>query len=155
MAKLFGIFIIVPLIELVVLLEVGEIIGFWWTVFTIIVTAVAGASLARAQGLAVFWKLKQELSGGRIPAGAMIESILILLAGVVLLTPGFITDFIGFAILIPPVRKFLQAIILARIQVQFRFNSENTGMSRKAPSKPSVGLDGEVKSNWRVESESN
>lgn len=155
MAKLFGIFILVPLIELVVLMEVGQIIGFWWTVATIIVTAGAGASLARAQGLAVFWNLKKELNTGRIPAGAMVESLLILFAGIVLLTPGFITDFIGFCVLIPSIRKPLKDMILFRIRNHIGTSSGSKNTAGKASFDRKEVRTGEVKSTWKVESDSN
>jgi len=107
-SKLLLIFIAIPLIELALLVKIGEIIGFWPTIGLVIVTGVIGASLAKAQGFLIFNKIQGELRAGRLPASEMIDGLLILIGGIVLLTPGLLTDLTGFALMIPPVRAVLK-----------------------------------------------
>lgn len=98
-------FIAVPVAEISVLIRVGGAIGLFNTIAFVIFTAVLGAYLVRQQGFATLAKLQQETNAGRIPALQIAEGVALLFAGAVLMTPGFITDAIGFAILIPPVRQ--------------------------------------------------
>ncbi|MBL4674211.1 MAG: FxsA family protein [Arenicella sp.] len=102
-------FIAVPVAEISVLIRVGGAIGTFNTIAFVIFTAVLGAYLVRQQGLATLAKLQQETSAGRVPAMQIAEGVALLFAGAVLMTPGFITDAIGFSILIPPVRQALIA----------------------------------------------
>ena len=117
MAKLFLLFLVVPLVELYFLIEIGDAIGAGYTLFFVVLTAVVGAALVRYQGLATFVRAQAELSRQRMPAMEVIEGALLLLAGAMLLVPGFVTDAMGFLILVPPlrqalVRKFLQARVV-------------------------------------------
>ncbi len=98
-------FFTVPLVEIVVLLEVGTVVGVLPTIALVVLTAVIGAGLIRAQGLATLRRVQQELARGELPAVAIIEAALLLVAGALLLTPGFVTDTIGFLILVPPLRR--------------------------------------------------
>ena len=102
-------FIAVPVAEISVLIRVGGAIGPLNTIAFVIFTAVLGAYLVRQQGFATLAKLQQETNAGRVPAMQIAEGVALLFAGAVLMTPGFITDAIGFAILIPPVRQALIA----------------------------------------------
>jgi UPF0716 protein FxsA len=102
-------FIAVPVAEITVLIRVGGAIGLFNTIAFVIFTAVLGAYLVRQQGFATLAKLQQETNAGRVPALQIAEGVALLFAGAVLMTPGFITDAIGFAILIPPVRQALIA----------------------------------------------
>ena len=98
-------FIAVPIAEITLLIRVGGSIGVFNTIAFVIFTAVLGAYLVRQQGFATLNKLQQETSAGRVPAMQIAEGVALLFAGAVLMTPGFITDAIGFAILIPQVRQ--------------------------------------------------
>ncbi len=98
-------FFTVPLVEIYVLLEVGGVIGVLPTIAMVVLTAVVGAGLIRAQGLATLGRVQQELERGELPAVTIIEAALLLVAGALLLTPGFVTDAIGFLILVPPLRR--------------------------------------------------
>ena len=102
---LFLIFVLVPLIEIGLFIQVGGLIGLWPTLLVVVVTAVAGTSLMRAQGLATLAELQSQLNEGRNPTGTIAHGALILVAGVLLLTPGFFTDMVGFLLLLPPVRE--------------------------------------------------
>lgn len=104
---LFLAFIAVPLAEIYLLLEVGGIIGAVPTIGLVVLTAAAGAALVRAQGFSTIRQVRRSMDAGEIPAVAIIEGIFLLVAGALLLTPGFLTDAIGFGCLIPPLRRAL------------------------------------------------
>jgi len=106
--RLLLLFTIIPFVELIVLIEVGKQIGTITTLIIIILTGILGASLARAQGFLVMSRIRDDLSMGKIPADALIDGLLILIGAIVLLTPGFITDIIGFLLLIPVTRAALR-----------------------------------------------
>ena len=114
MPVLFLFFLLVPAAEIWLLIEVGGVIGVGWTLVSIVATALAGAALVRSQGIAIFGRIQREMATGRVPTSDMLEGLLLLLAGAVLLTPGFLTDIIGFAILIPPLRLRLSRWVLLR-----------------------------------------
>ena len=101
------------MIEIYVLIEVGRAIGSVSTVILVVLTAVAGAWLLRWQGLVTLARVRSALERGEIPALELVEGLLLLVTGALLLTPGFVTDIVGFAVLIPPLRR-LVAITAAR-----------------------------------------
>jgi UPF0716 protein FxsA len=111
-------FLIVPLVEIYVLIQVGGVIGALWTVVLVVFTAVLGAGLLRLQGLTTFLRFRNRLDVGELPAEELVEGILLLLAGALLLTPGFVTDTAGFALLIPPLRRRLALAMLARMELR-------------------------------------
>ena len=100
-------FVAVPLVEIYLLLEVGGIIGAVPTIGLVVLTAVVGATLVRAQGFSTIRQVQRSMEAGEVPAVAIIEGIFLLVAGALLLTPGFLTDAIGFGCLIPPLRRAL------------------------------------------------
>jgi UPF0716 protein FxsA len=114
--KLLLLFTVVPFVELMLLLEVGRVIGVLPTLMVIVITGIIGATLARIQGLSTLNRIRAELQEGRLPADAMIDGLLILAAALVLLTPGFLTDLVGFFLLIPLGRS----LIRARLRDYFR-----------------------------------
>jgi UPF0716 protein FxsA len=107
-------FFTVPLVEIYVLLEVGGVIGVLPTIALVVLTAVIGAGLIRAQGLTTLARVRDELERGELPAVGIIEAALLLVAGALLLTPGFVTDTIGFLILVPPLRRRAVEAFIAR-----------------------------------------
>lgn len=119
--RLLLIFIGIPLIELYLFLAIGQRIGIVATIATVVLTGFLGAWLTKQQGLKTLARYQQTLSEGRLPHTEVIEGIMILAAGAVLLTPGFLTDVIGFTLLIPParawVRNRLTEYLKTRIQV--------------------------------------
>ncbi|KAA3619668.1 MAG: membrane protein FxsA [Calditrichaeota bacterium] len=106
--KLMVLFIAMPLIEISILIKLGEVFGFWPTLWLVVLTGILGAFLARKQGINTYNKIQQELAEGRMPASQMLDGLLILIGGIVLLTPGLITDLIGFSLLFPFVRKIIK-----------------------------------------------
>lgn len=111
---LFLLFLIVPLIEVVILIQVGRAIGAGYTIIVIIGTAALGAALLRWQGLATLARVRLSMDQGRLPATELIEGLLLLIAGALLLTPGFFTDALGFLALLPGLRKFVAEALLVR-----------------------------------------
>ncbi|MBK1705921.1 FxsA family protein [Halochromatium glycolicum] len=101
------IFVFAPLIELYFLIQVGSVIGALPTILLSILTAVIGGYLVRMQGLAVLMRVRSMLERGETPALELLDGAVLLLCGFALLLPGFITDAIGFALLVPPLRRAL------------------------------------------------
>jgi UPF0716 protein FxsA len=108
LARLLLLFIAVPLIELAILLKLGSVFGLLPTIALVIVTGVAGASLARSQGLRVLLQIRQELAAGQVPVGKLMDGLIILIAGALLLTPGLLTDLVGLTVLLPGPRDFVK-----------------------------------------------
>ena len=112
---LLVLFLVVPIAEIWVLIEVGSVVGPVATIGLVVLTAVVGAALMRAQGLATLFRARAAMAKGEVPALELLEGAVILIAGVLLLTPGFITDATGFACLIPSIRRRL---ILATVSLR-------------------------------------
>lgn len=104
---LFLLFFIIPVVEIAAFIEVGGMIGLWPTLLLIIATALAGAMLLRYQGLRTFLDAQRQMRAGEAPVQAMWHGLFLVIAGVLLLTPGFVTDAIGLALFIPPLRLWL------------------------------------------------
>jgi UPF0716 protein FxsA len=111
MRKLLLVFILIPALELVLLIEIGKRIGTLETLALIVVTGVLGAALARRQGLGVIRAARAEAAAGRLPAAALVDGLIILLAGAVLITPGVLTDIFGFLCLIPISRRWIKTLV--------------------------------------------
>lgn len=111
MTKLLLIFIGIPLLELMLLIELGREIGFWPTIFLVVATGIFGAALARSQGMWIWMEIQHELRQGNMPAGKLVDGLLILIGGIVLLTPGLLTDIFGFILLIPVTRDIFKSAI--------------------------------------------
>jgi UPF0716 protein FxsA len=123
--KLILLFTIIPALELYLLISVGSIVGAPITILIIIITGVLGAFLAKKQGLLTMQKAMQEFQMGRAPAEELWHGLLIIFAGIVLITPGFITDAIGFLLLIPISRKMMFSFLKTKLGAYVTSNSEN------------------------------
>jgi UPF0716 protein FxsA len=121
--KLLIIFIFIPLFEIYILIEAGRIVGLGPTLALIILTGIAGAWLARSQGVEILRKIQAETSSGQMPAGTLIDGALILVGGLTLLTPGFFTDAIGFSFLIPFTRDLWRKGFKVWLEKQIRQGS--------------------------------
>jgi len=107
-------FIVVPIAELAILIQVGQLIGIWWTIALLVADAVLGSMLARAQGRAVWRRFNEALQSGRPPARETIDGALVLFGGALLLTPGFLSDILGIVLLLPPTRAIVRGILVRR-----------------------------------------
>jgi UPF0716 protein FxsA len=117
MPILFVMFIVVPILEMWLLIRVGGWIGAWPTIGLVALTAIIGINLLRQQGLSTLLRANQKLESGQIPAHEMMEGLLLAIGGALLLTPGFVTDAVGFSCLLPPTRKLLIKIALTKIKI--------------------------------------
>ncbi len=111
---LLSAFIVIPLIEIGVFIEVGGAIGLWLTLGAVVLTAAVGSALIRRQGLAILGQARENLAAGRLPVREIFDGICLLVAGALLLTPGFVTDTVGALFLVPAVRDFMRTAVLAR-----------------------------------------
>ena len=114
--RLLALFILLPLAELALLIRVGQWIGVGWTIAIVAATGLLGAALARRQGARAWRAIQDEMRAGRMPAGAVLDGLLILVGAIVLLTPGILTDLLGFALLIPPTRRFFRGVLRRRVE---------------------------------------
>ncbi len=104
--KLLLAFTLIPVVELYLLIKIGTVIGAGATVFLILLSGIAGAALARSQGLKVLSEIHDTASRGQIPGDQLLQGLLVLIGGFTLLTPGFITDLLGLSMIFPPSRRF-------------------------------------------------
>lgn len=117
MRILLLIFIAIPLAEVWLLMQVWNALGGWFTVGSVLLTAVIGVGLLRRQGFATLARVRQRMAQGELPAREMVETVILAISGALLLTPGFFTDALGFAGLIPGLRRWIAAGILRRVPV--------------------------------------
>ena len=119
---LFLLFTVVPIVELALLIWLGGQTVWWLPVLLVIADGFAGALLWRWQGLRTLVRIREEMAAGRMPADAMVDGLLIFFAGGLLITPGMLTDFAGFALLIPPIRavvkRFAKLWFVRHVQVR-------------------------------------
>jgi UPF0716 protein FxsA len=122
MGRLLLLFVVLPAVELALLIEVGGRIGTLNTLALIVVTGVLGASLARRQGLDVLRQMQGEIAEGRLPAGSLIDGVIILLAAALLVTPGILTDAVGLLCLVPGFRSLVKGVLWRRLERAVREN---------------------------------
>ena len=120
--KLFLAFTIIPIIEIFLLIEIGSMFGALTAVTLVILTGFLGAFLARMQGLQTLYRIQESLREGRMPSGELLDALLIGIAGLVLLTPGFLTDSAGFLLLIPATRNFIKYWLRRQIELRYMSN---------------------------------
>ena len=109
-------FTLVPLIELAILIKIGQYKGVAYTIGIVLLTGVAGAYLAKMQGLVTLQKIQEDINQGMMPADKLFDGVLILFSGILLLTPGLLTDIIGFMGLIPLTRNLLKRWVKAKVE---------------------------------------
>ena len=110
------VFIGVPIAEIALFIEVGGLIGLWPTLLATVGTAVAGTAILRHQGIAALGEAQRAMDDGRLPIDSVIQGLFLLIAGILLLTPGFLTDAVGFALLVPPVRLVIARWLLEHLR---------------------------------------
>ena len=123
LARLFLLFTIVPLAELVLLLALADATSWQFTLAVVLITGIVGATLARHEGLRCWQRVHQELAAGRLPGDSLLDALMILVAGALLVTPGVLTDLVGFALLIPPFRTVVKRWLTHRFQSQIHVMS--------------------------------
>jgi UPF0716 protein FxsA len=141
-AILVSLFVIVPLVELVVILQVGSMIGAGWTIALLIADSVLGAVLLKVEGRRAWWQFRTALAEGRWPGDEVAQGGLVIVGGTLLLTPGFVTDVIGFLMLLAPTRRVLARGLRRRVAtgtIGGARAASGTGAGRRTP-----GADPEV-----------
>jgi UPF0716 protein FxsA len=129
--KLFLAFTLVPFIEIYLLIKIGAQVGAFNTILIVILTGLLGASLARLEGIKTMTKVRDSLNRGDLPAEEMLDAMLIFVAGVVLLTPGFITDLVGLALLVPKLRYWFKRWLRKKFDEWLEKTNGRGGMSIK------------------------
>lgn len=114
--RLFLLFFAVPFIDLMLLFRIGGRLGFFNTVALVLLTAVLGAWLTRLQGAGILQRITASLNQGKLPADEMVNGLFVFAAGLLLLTPGFLTDGVGFVFLMPPCRDFLKKHLMRMLK---------------------------------------
>jgi UPF0716 protein FxsA len=128
--RLLLLFVLVPLLELAILVRLGGYLGFWPTMGLVITTGIVGAALARHQGTRVVKRIRTEIAWGRVPAAPLMDGFLVLAGGLLLLTPGLLTDLVGFALLVPLTRHALKRVLTQRIEKMVRGGTRFTMVVR-------------------------
>lgn len=144
-------FIAVPIVEIAVFIEVGGRIGMWPTIGIVILTAVIGTAMLRQQGLSVLFRIQENLEANRMPVQELFDGVCLVIAGALLLTPGFVTDSIGFLLFVPPFRRWLASEIgrrvVARADVRYTHHTYSAHGGHPGHGRPGAGagpvIDGE------------
>ena len=136
---LIVLFIVVPIAELAVIIQVGQLIGVWWTIALLVADSVVGSMLMRSQGRAAWRRFNAAIADGRAPTREVLDGVLVIFGGALLLTPGFITDVFGLLFLFPPTRVLVRRLIVRRAAL--RVMAAATPRSR-APDSRSGDVDG-------------
>jgi UPF0716 protein FxsA len=116
-------FIVVPIAELAVIIQVGSLIGVWWTVALLLADSVLGSMLMRSQGRAAWRRFNAAVAEGRAPAREVLDGVLVIFGGALLLTPGFITDVFGLLFLFPPTRVLVRRLLIRRAALRVMVSS--------------------------------
>jgi UPF0716 protein FxsA len=107
-------FIVVPIAELFVIIQVGQAIGVWWTIALLIADSILGSVLMRSQGRAAWRRFNEAMQAARVPGREVLDGVLVIFGGALLLTPGFISDVLGLLLLLPPTRAVVRALLVRR-----------------------------------------
>ena len=117
---LIVLFIVVPIAELAVIIQVGELIGVWWTIALLVADSVLGSLLMRSQGRAVWRRFNATLQAARPPAREVADGVLVIFGGALLLTPGFLSDIVGLLLVFPPTRAVIRRVFLRQAMKRIR-----------------------------------
>ncbi len=143
---LLALFILVPIAELAIIIQVGQQIGVMWTIALLIADSILGTMLMRSQGRIAWRRFNKAIAQRRPPAGEAIDGVLVIFGGALLLTPGFISDFFGLLFLLPPSRAVIRRMIVARYMgriVASAVGRPGPGRAdRKPPSRPAHDIEG-------------
>jgi UPF0716 protein FxsA len=142
---LFLIFMIVPLIEIAFFVVIGNAIGLWPTLFGVLATAIIGSVVLKIQGQALFGEIRAATARGILPGRALADAMMVGIAGVLLLTPGYFTDLLGILLLIPPVRGAIYGYLKSRIGLAAPLGA-SSGAGPQRPPRGTIDLD---EGDWR------
>ena len=133
LAVLVLVFIVVPILELYVILKVGDAIGAVPTILLLVADSLLGSWLLRQQGRSVWARFNETLAAGRMPHREVLDGVLVIFGGAFLITPGFITDIVGIVLLIPPSRSLVRRILARRLGRRVAIGVTTAGTQRRPP----------------------
>ncbi len=133
LAALVVLFLVVPFVELFLIIQVGQAVGALPTIGILILVSVVGAWLVKREGVGVARRARAQVEAGHVPGRELVDAVLILFGGALLLTPGFLTDVLGFALLVPPVRGAIRAVASRRIERRLAARASETRVIRVEP----------------------
>ena len=125
---LVALFVLVPIAELAVIIQVGEPIGVWWTIAILVADSILGAVLMRSQGRLAWRRFNAAIQGGRAPAREVADGVLVIFGGALLLTPGFLTDIFGVLFLLPPTRAVIRRVFLRQAMKRITVSMSGVAM---------------------------
>lgn len=143
---LFLAFLIIPLIEIACFILIGNAIGLWPTLLGVLLMAVAGSLLLRYQGLSILNEMRSTMGRGELPARSLADAMMIGLAAILMITPGYFTDVIGILLLLPPVRSAIYAYLRSRVHVVTTGTSASYGFGQRRVEDDTIELDSDE---WR------
>ncbi|HEX6595872.1 MAG TPA: FxsA family protein [Acidimicrobiales bacterium] len=115
---LFLVFLVVPIVELAVIIQVGQSIGVLNTIVLLLLVSVVGSWLVKREGLGVWRRFRQQMESGHVPGKEVADGMMIMLAGALLISPGFVTDCVGILLLLPPVRAAIRGSVLKKLTLR-------------------------------------
>lgn len=133
---LFLLFILVPIIEIALLIQVAEVIGGFATIALVIITAIVGAKLVRTQGMGALQNVQSQMAQGQMPAKELFTGLCVIIAGILLLTPGIMTDVFGFLLLTPAIRNKLAAGLASQATVRMSAGQGPTSFNQHTHAEP-------------------
>src|SRR4051794_11442284 len=135
-------FIVVPIVEIYVIIQVGQAIGALWTIALLVADSILGSVLMRAQGRAAWRRFNEVIAAGRVPAREVVDGVLVIFGGALLLTPGFVTDVFGLTFLLPPTRALIRRLLVRRFAGRFVVAQPGGARPRPRAGGPDFDVDG-------------
>jgi UPF0716 protein FxsA len=133
---LFVIFIVVPLLELFVIIQVGQEIGAWPTIAILVADSIIGSVLLRVQGRTAWRRFNAAVAEGRVPTNEVLDGVLVIFGGAFLLTPGFLTDIVGILFLLPPTRALVRRVMLRNVAARMAAGATSWTVGRASARRP-------------------
>src|SRR3954452_22495088 len=133
---LLALFVVVPILEIYVIIQVGQAIGALWTIALLIADSILGSILMRSQGRAAWRRFQAALAEGRMPAREVLDGVLVIFGGAFLLTPGFCSDIVGALLLLPPTRAVIRRMLIRRFTFQILADAPSPRFRRPRPGTP-------------------
>ena len=133
---LLALFVVVPIVEIYVIIQVGQAIGALWTIALLIADSILGSVLMKSQGRAAWGRFQVALAEGRMPAREVHDGVLVIFGGAFLLTPGFISDIFGAVLLLPPTRAVIRRLLIRRFTFSLLKDVPSPRVRRPGPGRP-------------------
>jgi UPF0716 protein FxsA len=136
------VFIVVPIVEIYVIIQVGQTIGALWTIALLVADSILGSVLMRSQGRAAWRRFNEAVAVGRVPAREVLDGVLVIFGGALLLTPGFVTDVFGLSFLLPPSRAVIRRLLVRRFAGRFTVSRPPRGPGSRPRRETGFDVDG-------------